>query len=98
MLKTTCGTVTVCVTVEPDVIVLVNVITVDGMSPVNGGGVGLGPLLPPVGAASPDVAGADVAGAEGAGAEGEGTRVMVDGTPVQIPGFSGTNSAQMPTR
>lgn len=51
MLKTTCGTVTVCVVVEPAVSVRVKVMTVDGMLPVNGGGVGLGPLTPPVGGA-----------------------------------------------
>lgn len=92
VLKTTCGTVTVCVIVEPDVMVWVKVMTVDGILPVNGGAVGNGRLLHPVGSTEP------VGGGVGVGAAGVGTRVIVEGTPVQIPGFCGTNFAQIPTR
>ena len=84
VLNETCGTVTVCVRVVVDC-VRVNVMTVEGK--FAGGGVGAGGLaLPPV------------TGADGVGAGGCGTRVTVGGMPVQIPGFSGTNSAQRPTR
>lgn len=51
-----------------------------------GGAVGAGGL-PPL----------PVAGGAG-GAEGVGTKVIVDGTPVQMPGFCGTNSAQIPAK
>lgn len=61
--------------------VCVKVMIVDGIVPVNGGAVATGTLLQPVGGAWPDADGV------GAGADGVGTRVIVDGTPVQIPGF-----------
>lgn len=52
-----------------------------------GGAVGLGGTAPPVGAED----GAD-------GGVGVGTSVIVLGTPVQMPGFRGTKSAQMPAK
>lgn len=84
VLKLTCGTVTVCVTIVL-VSVRVKVMTVLGIS---AGFVGAG------GAPEPPVTGTEV---EGAGV-GRGTRVMLDGIPVQIPGFFGTKSAQIPAR
>ena len=72
VLKTTCGTVTVCVVVLPEARVRVNVTTVIGN--LTGGAVGFGASpWPPV------------TGFDGtAGADGVGTSVIVLGTPVQI--------------
>ena len=73
VLQVTCGTVTVCVIVLL-LCVCVNVMTVVGTS---AGFVGAGADAEPV---------TPVTGVDGAGV-GCGTRVMLEGTPVQIPGF-----------
>lgn len=72
VLKMTCGTVTVCVVVLPEVRVRVNVMTVLGSSA--GGAVGFGASV------WPPTTGVDGA----AGADGVGISVIVLGTPVQM--------------
>lgn len=106
----TCGTATAVVTTPPPdaVRVYVNVTVVTGTATFGLGGLlaptlGLGPRPLPfvcvavtVAVTSPVSVSVSVS-VDGVGA-GVGTSVMVVGTPVQIPGFWGTKSAQMPAR
>jgi hypothetical protein len=95
VINVTCGTVTwlvTTVTVVPVLIVCVKwmVVTGAGRPVVTCCGICVIVMVVP-GAVEMTTAGAVAAG-------GEGIRVMDLGTLVQIPGFCGTKSAQMPAR
>lgn len=98
----TCGTVTADVKVDPDA-VCVNVTVVTGnpaggavLPPLSPEMLGLGPLPAPLVIVPVCVTTVPVSVTVVAG--GVGTSVMELGTPVQMPGFWGTKSAQMPAR
>lgn len=92
----TCGTVTAVVMTEPPDAVCVKVTVVTGTA--TGGCVtgGRGPRPLPLVITVPVAVAVAVVVAVSVG--GIGTKVMVLGTPVQIPGFCGTKFAQMPAR
>lgn len=95
-MNVTIGTVTAVVTVEPlAVCVIVMVVTGIATGAV-GWRSGLGPRPFPFVAVPVTVAVLICVTVLGVGATG--TRVMLLGTPVQIPGFCGTKSAQIPAR